>query len=250
MPINKPYYRTYRQLLDGSYADSGNGRYVSDKKYAVAPTNYVRAFELIQKDFVSLLDYVEPCDDNLHSYSFRSHELILRACVEFEANSKAILKENGYSKSERLDISDYHKLEKTHFLSQYKVKLPYWNGKKQVIAPFSDLKKSTGFSPYWYQAYNSIKHERVNELQKASLRNVVGALAGLFVILSAQFGTHTPQAFGSIVLGIGDIDSEYSDGIGKYFGIRFPSRIPKKYRYDFNWSELAKQEEPFQKLFP
>jgi hypothetical protein len=54
--------------------------------------------------------YVEPADKNLECYSYRIHALLLRACIELEANCKAILKENGYSKGGNWKIDDYKKI--------------------------------------------------------------------------------------------------------------------------------------------
>jgi hypothetical protein len=45
--------------------------YVYHPKFAVAPEQYVRAFELIQKDLIELFDYVAPSDINLVCYSYR-----------------------------------------------------------------------------------------------------------------------------------------------------------------------------------
>jgi hypothetical protein len=38
---------------------------------------------------IEAVDYVEPADQNLNTYSFRIHELLMRACIEVEANCKA-----------------------------------------------------------------------------------------------------------------------------------------------------------------
>jgi len=96
MAINRPYRRTCRQFVDGTYKGS---LYVKHPSFAQSPEHYVRAFLLILKDFQELFYYVEPADKNLSCYSYRIHALLLRACVEVEANCKAILKENGYSKA-------------------------------------------------------------------------------------------------------------------------------------------------------
>jgi hypothetical protein len=66
-------------------------------KYAQSPEHYVRAFLMILNDLQEILDFVEPADQNLSCYSYRIHALLLRACIEVEANCKAILKENRYS---------------------------------------------------------------------------------------------------------------------------------------------------------
>lgn len=68
MPVTRPFRRTFRQLADGTYRDSGNGQYVTHPKYAVAPGQYVRAYLLLQKNLLELFDYVEPSDVNLSCY--------------------------------------------------------------------------------------------------------------------------------------------------------------------------------------
>jgi hypothetical protein len=99
---------------------------------------YIRGFCLLQKDLEHLFEYIEPGDDNLESYSFRVHELLLRACVEVEANCKAILRENDYPKDEkgRWNMADYKKINTSHRLSSFSVKLPYWHGEQRIRRPF------------------------------------------------------------------------------------------------------------------
>ena len=79
----------------------------------LAGRQYIRAFLLIQKDLLELFDYVEPADQNLDCYSYRIHELHMRACIEVEAHCKAILSENNYvnpdKSSEWWNVKDYRK---------------------------------------------------------------------------------------------------------------------------------------------
>jgi hypothetical protein len=98
MGINKPYHRNCRQFIDDSYADGGKWTYIIHPSYAKSPEQYIRAFQIILKDLQKLFEYVEPADGNLKCYSFRTHELLMRVCIEAEANFKAILLENDYPK--------------------------------------------------------------------------------------------------------------------------------------------------------
>lgn len=163
MPVTCPYRRTCRQFVDGSYSEGGRWQYMLHPKFAQAPEHYVRAFLLLLKDLQELFDYIEPADKNLHCYSYRIHALLLRACVEVEANCKAILKENGYSKSDNWNMDDYKKIDKTHLLSSYQVQAPNWKGSERVRSPFSNW--STGGPLPWYQAYNATKHDRHSEFE-------------------------------------------------------------------------------------
>lgn len=137
MPIDRPYHRTCRQFIDGEYQEGGRGGYMIHPKFAQSPAHYVRAFLLILKDVQELFDYVEPADKNLQCYSYRIHALLLRACVEVEANCKAILQENGYSRAGDWNMNDYRKVEHTHRLSKYEVEVPHWSGSAALRRQFS-----------------------------------------------------------------------------------------------------------------
>ena len=144
MSVMRPYRRTCQQFVDGKYTESGRWMYILHPKYAQSPEQYVRSFLLIQKDLQELFDYVEPADENLDSYSYRIQALLLRACIEVEANFKAIFKENRYTVNERYwTIKDYKKINTTHRLSSYQVAIPYWTGneKKDSKAFFKLVKK-------------------------------------------------------------------------------------------------------------
>ena len=245
MSVNKPYRRTCRQFIDGKYSEGGRWKYITHPKFARSPGQYIRAFHLILKDLQELFDYIEPSDKNLNCYSYRVHELLLRACVEVEANCKAILLENGYKKEEDLNIRDYKKINKTHRLSSYEVKVPYWEGLKQTRRPYEAW--STGEKLPWYDAYNATKHDRYKSFQKANFNNLLDACCGVLVILSAQF--HTKEFMpGSILLALEGPNDGMESGIGNYFRVKFPDDWPKELCYDFNWNEIKEENDPFQNI--
>jgi hypothetical protein len=241
MSVTRPYRRTVRQLADGSYANSGNGRYVEHPRYAEDPEHYVRAFLLIQKDLQELFDYVEPADQNLKCYSYRIHETLLRACIEVEANCKAILLENGYSKTDKLRMVDYRKIEKSHKLSDYQVRVPTWTGSSGTRQPFEPWARTQGLP--WYQAYNTTKHNRHSEFKRATFENMLDAVCGCLAILSSQFLNEDFSKQASyLVLSNG---SSFKDAVGDFLRVRFPQSWPQSERYDFDWSVLESQSDPF-----
>jgi len=246
MSISRPYRRTYRQFVDGRY----NDEYMDHPKYAQSPGHYIRAFLLLLKDLQELFDYIEPADGNLICFSYRIHALLLRSCVEVEANCKAILKENGYTKKSKngkdidMNMDDYKKINTTHHLSSYQVKFPYWNGTKDVRSPFSDW--SAGKALPWYTAYNTTKHDRHSKFKDANLDNLLDACCGVLVILSAQFGINDFSPGGELVT-VGGLYDGMKDGIGNYFRVQFPNDWPIELRYQFNWNDLMNKPDPFQK---
>ena len=208
---------------------------------------YVRAYLLLQKDLVELSDYVAFADASLPAYSFRMHSLLMRTCMEVEANCRAILKANGYAKQSNLSMSDFKKLEKSHRLSGYKVKVPYWDGEEAVWQPFASFKNAEAEkeSPFWYKAYNMSKHDRHANFSQANLRAVIGAVTGLSVLLASQFLDCEFSPSGGALL----LEEERSDGfeaaIGEYFRISYPTDWAPEMRYAFDWQVLKISEKPF-----
>lgn len=241
MPIQRPYRRTCRQLTDGSYANSGNGRYVKHPLYAKSPEHYIRASLLLLKDVQELFDYVEPADANLSCYSYRIHELLLRICVEVEANCKAILTENGYSRAGDWNMNDYRKIDASHLLSQYEVKYPFWQGAKATRIPFAGWAQ-TGSLP-WYKAYNTTKHDRHNEFFQATFEHMTDAFAGLCALLAAQF--HTEEFSPRDEYFAAESNDGLESGIGGYLRVKFPN-WPANERYEFDWNVIGKDVDPFQ----
>jgi hypothetical protein len=246
MAIAKPFKRTFRQFRDGSHLPHGNTGFITHPKFANAPQHYVRAFMVIQKDLLELFDYVEPTDKNLCCYSYRMHELLMRSCIEIEANCKAILSENGYSRKGDWNMTDYKKLEATHRLYSYQVKFPVWHGDEDVRTPFSAWAR--GDSPTWYRAYNAAKHDRYQDFEQANFRNVSDAIAGLVALLTSQFADYDFEGPYTSYLLLEDTEGDgFETAIGKYFRIKYPE-WPTDERYDFKWDQLKSDPEPIQSL--
>lgn len=246
MAVSKPYYLTVRQFVDGDYAEGGRSQYIKHSRYAQSPLNYIRAFELIQKDLLTLFEYIDPSWRNPNTFSFRTFELLLRTCTEIEANFKSIFRANIYSRVGNLNITDYVKIDATHFLSQYEVKMPYWHGERgRLRQPFKSWLNGTHVLD-WYQAYNHAKHDRAKNLKEASFKNLVDAVSGLAVLIAAQYYTND---FSSVDFLIAEGDGDgFETAVGDYFLIKFPENVPTKDRYDFNWQALELEKDPFQKF--
>jgi hypothetical protein len=250
MTIMKPFRRTCRQFVDGRYAPHGNDGFIDDPRFAKAPEQYVRAFLIIQKDLRELFDYVEPADQNEGCYSYRIHELLMRTCVEVEANCKAILGENGYMppRGKNWDRSDYKKLNATHRLSSFQVKFPVWHGRHAVRTPFFSWGPSGG-NLTWYDAYNDTKHDRHERFNEANFGNLLDAVAGLVALLSSQFCDHDFE--GPYITQFVD-DTYKSDGFetasGKYLRVKYPTDWPDNERYEFDWEKIKSDPDPFQSL--
>lgn len=242
-----PFYRNCRCFMDNQYTEGGRGGYIRDPRYATDPHHYIRAFMLIQKDLLTLFDYVEPSVNNLRTHSHRIAELLFRTCVEVEANFKAILSDNGYSSTKETNMDDYKKLEPSHRLSSFEIKLPCWKGKTDCFKPFSSFNTNT--SPNWYKAYNLVKHDRSKNFKDASFRYLVEAVCGLVALLSSQFHGEDFSCIDYLVCesGIGD---GFDPAIGNYFWVKYPTDWPDNDKYDFIWPHMDKKRRKYKKLFP
>jgi len=235
MAITKPYFLVVRPETTGAYAC----QYVRHAAYAKSPSNYTRAFMLIQSDLMTLFEYVEPSKKNLPTNSFRIMELLLRTCTELEANFKAILRANTYSKTEKdWNIEDYYRIEASHFLSQYEIRMPYWTGNGRIRKPFESWSSSHVLS--WYQAYNKVKHDRVNNLEEANLGNLIDAVCGLAIVLAAQYWIYDFTPNNDVL--VADDGDEFEGGIGGYLRVKFPENVPDDQRYDLNLQTLQSQQ--------
>jgi len=243
--VTRPYRRTCRQFVDGQYAEGGRSGYIEHARYAQSPPHYVRALLLLLKDLQALFDYIEPADKNVPCYLFRIHALLVRACIEVEANCKAILVENGYTKSSDMNVRDYRKINTTHRLSSYEVKVPYWSGTKNLRNPFAAW--ASGGSLPWYQAYNRTKHDRHTEFEDATFDHLIDACCGVFVVLSSQFYTHDFTPGPGFVMLNGPNDG-FDSGIGDFFRVKFPDDFPQTDRYEFDWQQLENETDPFQTI--
>lgn len=245
MPIDRPYRRTCRQFSDGEYSEGGRWRYIRHERYAKSPEHYIRAFLLLLKDLQNLFDYIEPADENLVCYSYRIYELLFRSCVEVEANCKAILNENGYTKSGDMNMRDYKKINASHRLSSYEVKLPFWHGSNDLRKPFDSW--TAGSSLPWYMAYNETKHNRHDSFHKATFGHLIDAVCGVLVLLSSQFYTEDFSP-GNTLLALSGPRDGMESAIGEYSRIKFPDDWPISERYDFDWQVLKNDSDPFQEF--
>jgi hypothetical protein len=171
------------------------------------------------------------------------HALLMRACIEVEANFKAIFQENIFSKT-KLTMTDYRRIDTTHRLSSYEVLLPIWNQYPKILKPFEPWKSGKGLP--WYQAYNASKHNRHEAFKRASLENVVSAVAGLLVVISSQFKN---EDFEPTLRGLAMEDSNaFEPATGGLFRVKYPEDWAEHELYDFSWSQLKQHPDRFNQI--
>lgn len=248
--IIMPYHRIYRPCRKSPNSGYNSWVYLTDHEYADSPFNYTHPFVSLQKDIIDLFEYVEPADKNLKTYSYKIQQLLMRTCIEIEANFKAIFNENIYTiKSEdNWTIKDYRLINISHHLSSYKVRFPHWEGNNDVFRPFQPWGEEKKL--YWYQAYNATKHNRTKYREKANLFNLLSAFSALAVVLSAQFRDESYEP-GLISFGGNGCDTYYGDveyAIGEYLIMEYPDDWSDEELYNFEWDQVKNESDKFRKF--
>ncbi len=246
MPVSNPYYAICRPFPDGSFAHNLDESYFVDNRYAPSRSHLLRAYGLLERDLKRLFDFIEPADGNLGSFSHELYQLLLRASTEVETNATAILTLNGYtSPRTNWNVKDYAEVEKACRLSQYQVRLSVWRGSPKIFTPYAAW--ATMHTLPWYQDYNTVKHDRSQEFEKASFENVLNAVAGVLVILFAQFylvafDRYRPAS------GMYHEDGGWLSGGESPFELSPPTSWSPADQYDFDWKVLKGTATPFQKF--
>ena len=139
--------------------------------------NYLLALE---QDLSSISKYIELCPDNFKCYSTELARVLLSTASEVDVVAKALIAKIDPSQSVESNIEQYRKALMTLIPSicNFKVLIPRYD---LVFEPWSSwINDST---PEWWKSYNSVKHERNNNYQKANLENALNAFSGLLVLL-------------------------------------------------------------------
>jgi hypothetical protein len=106
-----------------------------------------------------------------------------------EAVFKVLSRDLNFTRQNRdgaeipLTMQDYfeiqHKMNLN--LSDHEVSFDSWRSGTKIIEPFENW--THDHEPRWYEAYNHVKHDRDQNFKEASFKNLIEAIAGLFVLL-------------------------------------------------------------------
>jgi hypothetical protein len=135
-------------------------------------------FLALETDLIQLSRYIEFNPRNFECYSLENARILMAATQEVDVVCKLICKamdpastaDNIHRYREKI-LSLYPKF--SHFpveMKQYGLKL----------SPWDNFNNQSGV-PDWWIANNKVKHERHSDFHQANLKNVLNAVAGLYV---------------------------------------------------------------------
>lgn len=160
-----------------------NFNYISEDFY-----QDIRAFQNIQRSLSDLFNYIEPSQINLKAYGHKIRELLILACTEVEYLLLKVLVENGYTVKTIYNTKDYIKCRDILKLDKFEVILIQYPQLKK-FQPFLGWDDSSPTkSLAWYDAYNSVKHNRGDNIQEANLEHLLDSISALHILLQSQYG--------------------------------------------------------------
>lgn len=132
-------------------------------------------FLTLEADVAHVARFIEPHEQNLQVFSLELLRLLLAISAEADVVSKFLVTElvgrDVHMRERREPL-----FEKYPWLPEISLKIPRYN------LYSSPLKNWTAHNPLpWWEDYNVVKHKRPENFTKANLKNVLDALAGLFI---------------------------------------------------------------------
>lgn len=152
---------------------------------------YWPVYKNIEKELILLSNLIHIDDGQLNIYSTKIAELLLRTSVEIESISKTLYFQNGGEKLDDInlffdtDCLDF--LDNKFKLSKKQVHITASNfyfalPQNKILTPLNKANKRGSSSSDWKKAYQAVKHDRAASLSKANLKNLIRAMAALYLL--------------------------------------------------------------------
>ena len=155
----------------------------------MASNIYWCIYQNLEKELIDLSYQIYFDDKQLEVYSLKIAELLIRTSVEIESLAKELYFYNGGNKEDNnklfFDKDCLRYLEEKWRLGEKKLILSndnfHFTEKENIcFTPLKDAHKKGGTE--WLSSYQAIKHNRRKSMDKAKLRNLIEAVAALYIL--------------------------------------------------------------------
>jgi hypothetical protein len=134
----------------------------------------------IEHELNEVSRFVEFDERNFDCFSIEIARLLLTSAAEVDVVCKRLCKIiNQESKANSIHQYETEIVAAFPSIPQFQVLLPRFG---LTLTPWNEWSRP-GSVPFWWTAYNKIKHHRDSEYHRASLKNALNAVAGLFVVV-------------------------------------------------------------------
>lgn len=174
------------------------------------------AYKRLEKEVLQLSENIHFSDDQLNVYSSRIGDLLVRTVIEVESLAKVLYFANGGAQPADRDLffdTDCLRLLENKWLLSKKtifVSSPYLYFTEQAniaLKPLHKACKRGSSASKWQQAYQAVKHDRINNLKKGNVGNLIQALGALYILniyyRDAKFDTVADKDASDIDWGLG-----------------------------------------------
>lgn len=174
------------------------------------------AYKRLEREVLTLSEDIHFSDDQIGVYSSKIGDLLVRTAIEVESLSKVLYFANGGVQPTGRDLyydTDCLKyLEDKWLLSKKTIFVSSPNfyfveEENKTIKPLHKAFKRGTSSSKWQQSYQAVKHDRINNLKKGNIGNLLKALGALYILniyfRDAKFETVADKDASNIDWGLG-----------------------------------------------
>ncbi len=132
----------------------------------------------VEADLARLARFIEFDERNYQCFSVENARILIAAAAEVDAVCKQLCQKlNPSSSADSINKYRNEIVQALPVFPRFEVLAPRYGLR---LKPWDNWNNPSG-APDWWTAYNKIKHHRDTEYHRASLKNVLNAVAGLFV---------------------------------------------------------------------
>ena len=152
---------------------------------------YWQVYLNLEREFQGLTDTIYVNDDQQEVYSMRIADLLIRTVIEIEALAKDLYLDNGGAVVPD-DEMYFDTVCMAHLDGLWKLdakvvfvvspNIYFEKDENKILRPLHKASKRGTSSADWNKAYQAVKHNRVKELAKGSLKHLLHGLAALYVL--------------------------------------------------------------------
>jgi len=136
-------------------------------------------FLSVEADLLELSRFIEFDKRNYKCFSVEMARLLMAAAAEVDVVCKQLcLVANPASRADRINQYREEIVRAFPMIPRFEVLAPRCGLR---LKPWVNWRRPNN-PPYWWTAYNKTKHHRHDEYHRACLKNVLNAVAGLFVV--------------------------------------------------------------------
>jgi len=139
----------------------------------------ISSFIVLERQMSECMEYLPFIDANRQAISPKFIPIIMDACSLIDS---ILFEITSDKKKRRFNLKEYSKLREPELMLDNNISL-FLISPVQILCPYKGWTQS---QPDWWNAYNSLKHDRLNNYHFATFTNAISSLAGLHQLMTRQ----------------------------------------------------------------